>query len=314
MDDLWRDLLDPTREEIAAAVGLDLHDTAWEALLEPSRSDRPARPRLEEQDTYVFGILTVPIRVEGNVTFREVDVVATPDHLVTIRKTPEVGEPYHCHKVKGHAERTGVSVGMALYLLLDEVAEEHLDLIDAFDDEIDGLEDHLEDGVDGTMRSQISTLRHDMLHVRRTLAPTRDLARAVLDDRVDLKDVELFPRDVELRFADVYDKLMRATDGLDLARDLLAGVRDYHQAQVSIEQNEVMKRLTVVASMLLLPTFIVGMYGQNLKGVPEFGFRFGYAFSWFLIVATSVGQLVYFKRKGWIGDRRPAPGPAAASQ
>ena len=61
-----------------------------------------------------------------------------------------------------------------------------------------------------------------------------------------------------------------------------------------------MKRLTVVASLLLLPTFIVGLYGQNVKGVPEFHMRYGYAWSWFLIVLTTVAQLVYFRRKRWI--------------
>jgi magnesium transporter len=150
------------------------------------------------------------------------------------------------------------------------------------------------------VRERISQLRHDILHVRRVLTPTRDLARSVLDDRVDLPGRDLFPRDVEIHFADAYDKLLRATDGLDLSRDLLAGVRDYHQAQVANDQNEVMKRLTVVASVLLLPTFIVGLYGQNLKGVPELQWHYGYLWSWGLIVVTTAAQLVYFRRKRWI--------------
>jgi len=297
----WVDLLDPDRSAIEEAVGLELHETAWHRLLAPSRLDRPARPRLEQQDSYVFGVLSIPVRIDGQVTFREVDLIASPERLVTIRKTPAEGDPYHCRKVQDHAERHQVSVGMALYLLIDEVAEEHLDLIDEFDDEIDKLEDHLDEGPSTSeVREKISILRHDMLHVRRTLAPTRDLARSVLDDRVELEGVELFPRDVELRFADAYDKLLRATDGLDLARDLLAGVRDYHQAQVSIEQNEVMKRLTVVASVLLLPTFIVGLYGQNFHHMPELGLRYGYGLSWLIIILSTIGQLVYFRRKKWI--------------
>ena len=150
------------------------------------------------------------------------------------------------------------------------------------------------------LRSEISRLRHDILHVRRTLTPTRDAARAVLDDRVEVEGAELFPRDVEVHFADTYDKLLRATDGLDLSRDLLAGVRDYHQAQVAQDQNEVMKRLTVVASLLLLPTFIVGLYGQNLRGAPEFGWAHGYAWSWAVIVVTTLIQLYFFRRKRWI--------------
>ena len=64
--------------------------------------------------------------------------------------------------------------------------------------------------------------------------------------------------------------------------------------------NEVMKRLTVVASLLLLPTFIVGLYGQNFRDIPELRWRFGYAFSWLVILLTTVGQLVYFRRRRWI--------------
>jgi magnesium transporter len=123
----------------------------------------------------------------------------------------------------------------------------------------------------------------------------------VVDNRIELEgQQELFPRDVELHFADAYDKLLRATDGLDLSRDLLAGVRDYHQAQVANDQNEVMKRLTVVASVLLLPTFIVGLYGQNVKGVPEYGWAHGYLWSWLLIIVTTLAQIIYFRRKRWI--------------
>src|SRR5207237_487398 len=100
----------------------------------------------------------------------------------------------------------------------------------------------------------------------------------------------------ELHFDDAHHKLLRATDGLDHSRDLLAGVRDYHQAQVANDQNEVMKRLTVVASVLLLPTFIVGLYGMNVKGAPELRWSHGYLFSWALIVVTTLFQLWYFRR------------------
>ena len=87
----------------------------------------------------------------------------------------------------------------------------------------------------------------------------------------------MLPRDVELDFADVYDKLLRAVDGLDFSRDLLASARDYQQAKIANDQNEVTKRLTVIASLLLVPTFIVGVYGQNFDHMPELHWRFGYA-------------------------------------
>jgi magnesium transporter len=122
----------------------------------------------------------------------------------------------------------------------------------------------------------------------------------VVDNRIDLEGEELFDRNVELAFADAYDKLLRATEALELARDLIAGVRDYHQAQIANDQNEVMKRLTAIASILLVPTLIVGIYGQNFRRIPELHWGFGYAWSWALIVVTSALQVWYFRRKGWI--------------
>jgi magnesium transporter len=77
-------------------------------------------------------------------------------------------------------------------------------------------------------------------------------------------------------------------------------VRDYHTAKVANDQNEVMKRLTVVASILLPPTFIVGLYGQNLKGVPEFRWAQGYAWSWGVIIVITIGQLLFLRRKRWL--------------
>jgi magnesium transporter len=109
------------------------------------------------------------------------------------------------------------------------------------------------------------------------------------------------PQDVELDCADTYDKLLRALDGLDLSRDLLASARDYQQAKIANDQNEVTKRLTVIAALLLVPTFIVGVYGQNFDHMPELHWRYGYAYSWGLIALLTLVQLLVFRWMGWIG-------------
>ena len=148
-------------------------------------------------------------------------------------------------------------------------------------------------------RSSLS-LRHEILRVRRLLGPTREALHKVVDKRVDVEGVEALPHEVEIAFGDAYDKLLRAVDWLDLARYLLAGARDYHQAKIANDQNEVMKRLTAVASILLVPTFIVGLYGQNFRNIPELHWGWGYYYSLGLIAATTVAQLLYFRRRGWI--------------
>jgi magnesium transporter len=110
----------------------------------------------------------------------------------------------------------------------------------------------------------------------------------------------VFPQDVEVAFNAAYDKLLRALDGLELSRDLLASVRDYAQAKVANDQNEVMKRLTVIASVFLPPTFIVGLYGQNFRDIPELRWHLGYAYVWAVILVVTATQLWWFRKKRWI--------------
>ena len=298
----WVDLLDPDDDTLDRALPGSLHETTVENVRRPITHGDEPRPRVEIQGDHVFGVLVVPVLLEDDsLHFQEIDVVVDHQQLVSIRKTPEGCDPIDITDVQRNAESAGMTPGMALYVLLDEIAERFLDIVDHLNDDIDELEDMVEVADPLVLRARISDLRHDILQVRRVLIPTRDLSRSVLDDRVDLPGPpELFPHDVEVRFADAYDKLLRASDGLDLSRDLLAGVRDYHQAKVANDQNEVMKRLTVVASVLLVPTFVVGLYGQNFKHIPELGMSQGYGFSWLLIIVSTVGQIIYFRKKGWI--------------
>ena len=299
----WIDLVDPAELELRQALPRDVHSTAMELLLRPTQHDDEPRPRLEGHDHYVFGVFLIPIAVreEDRVFYQEVDVVMSREFILTVRKTPPGERPFDVEAIREicrpEAEK---SAGMVAYHLVDDVAERFLDLTDAFEGEIDELEDNVERWPAEEVRDRLSTLRHDLLHVRRTLSPTRDAVRRVIDDRVEIEAGDLFPREVELYFADAYDKLLRASESLELARDLVAGVRDYFQAKVANDQNEVMKRLTVVASLLLPPTFIVGLYGQNFHHIPELGWSFGYWWAWGLIVVTTIAQLIFFRRKKWL--------------
>jgi magnesium transporter len=299
----WIDLLDPTASELREALPPNVHARAFDQLVEPLRHDDEPRPVLEAHGSYVFGVFLVAVAEprEDEIYYQEIDLVLTRERIVTVRKTPAAGSPFDCAPIHElHGQGDVGSTATVAYHVVDRVAEAYLDLVDAIDGEIDELEDHVEEWSDVRVRGRISALRHDLLHVRRTLAPTRDAVRRVFDGRIDVEGEELFDRDAELDFADAYDKLLRAFDGLELARDLVAGVRDYHLAKVANDQNEVMKRLTAVASILLLPTFLVGLYGQNFDHMPELHWRFGYVYSWVLILVTTAIQLWWFRRKRWI--------------
>jgi len=297
----WIDLVDPSAAQLHAALPERVHQTALEELLAPHQHNDEPRPHIDSHGDYVLGILLLPIEVtdEDRLYYQEVDFVATPEVLLTVSKTPPGEKPFDPAPAKA-ACRAHEDVGMYVYHLIDEVAEAFLDVVDAIDDEIDELEDAVPSETAQVIGRRIRGLRHDLLGIRRTLAPTRDAVRKIVDNRIEVDAGELFTRDAEIALGTAFDKLLRASEGLDGARDALAGIRDYLQGKIANDQNEVMKRLTVIASLLLVPTFIVGLYGQNFRHIPELGWGFGYWWSWAWIVGTTVGQLAFFRWKRWI--------------
>jgi magnesium transporter len=299
----WVDLIDPSPDELRAKLPREVQETALALLLAPAQHADEPRPTLQAHGDYIFGVflLAIAVKEEDRVFYQEVDVVLTHDVLVTVSKTPPGEHPYDPRPARESC-RPDDQAGMMFYRLVDDIAEHYLDLVDDLDEEIDELEDSVETAPTLVTRNKLSELRHDLLHIRRTLAPTRDAIRRVVDNVIEVDEgEEVFPHDVEIAFNAAYDKLLRAFDGLELSRDLIASVRDYLIGKIANDQNEVVKKLTVVASLLLVPTFIVGLYGQNFQHhFPELHWRFGYAWSWALIIITTLLQLWYYRRKRWI--------------
>ena len=299
----WIDLIDPSADELRAKLPLEVQESALALLLTPASHGDEPRPTLQAHGDYIFGIFLVAIAVpeEDRVFYQEIDVVLTHEVLLTVSKTPPGEHPYDPRAVRESC-LPDEEAGMMFYRLIDDIAEHYLNLVDALDEEIDELEDSVETAPASTTRNRLGQLRHDLLHIRRTLSPTRDAIHRIVNNVIEVdQGKEVFPHEVEIAFNSAYDKLLRAFDGLELSRDLIANVRDYLQAKIANDQNEVTKTLTAIASLLLVPTFIVGVYGQNFRHhFPELAWRFGYAWSWGLIIVTTIAQLIFFRRKKWI--------------
>jgi magnesium transporter len=299
----WFDLIDPSADELRKHLPPTIRPTALRALLQPHVHDDEPRPRVESHGDYIFGVFLLPVAVpdEDRLYYQELDFIATRGELVTVSKTPPGEEPFDPQPAKDACRPTD-PVGMYVYHLVDEIAERYLDLIDSLDDEIDELEDLVATKPVSDVGHRLRELREDVRGIRRTLAPTRDAVHKIVDDRIELDESEgeLFPRDVEIALGDAYDKFMRSSEGLDSSRDALASVRDYLQGKIAVDQNEVTKRLTMIASLLLVPTFIVGLYGQNFAHMPELHWSFGYWWSWGWIIATTLVQLAFFRWKKWL--------------
>ena len=297
----WLDLVDPTREELLATLPIQVDPEVVEALASRSEDGREPRPLLESHGTYVFGVLVAarPLPHEDRVTYLEVDLVATPGAVVTVRKSPGGGgEPFDVSALHPAADQEA-HAGELVYRLVDGIAESFLESLDAVYSEIEELEDGLDDWPPKRVRARLVDLRHELLHSRRTVAATRSAVRRVLDGRVEVGDHALFPPHVEQLFADTYETLVRVAEELDIARDLLAGVRDHHQSKVVEGQGEVAKKLTVIASLVLVPSFIASYFGQNFESAFDDAY-WSIGVSTGLIVVSTIIQLAIFRWRRWI--------------
>jgi magnesium transporter len=294
----WHDLVDPSRAELEAALPPGVDPDVVEELLAAPQPGRDPHPGIEGHGSYVFGVLVVMSTVSSaRRAHQEIDFVATPDRLVTVRKAPTAEVEYDMGALRSASD--AAPIGVLVHRLVDDVADTYLDVLDSVYAEIDALEDEIDDLRPAEIRLRLAELRHVLLHRRRVVSGMRAVARRVLDGRIEVGEHALFPTTVERMFGDTYDTLVRVTEELDVARDLLAGVRDHLQSKIAENQNEVGKKLTVIASLVLVPSLIVGFYGQNFEGV--FDRRFWtVGVSLALIVASTLVQLALFRWRRWI--------------
>ena len=296
----WVDLVDPSREEVLQALPAQVDPEVIEVLVSPTGTGPEPRPLLEAHGTCVFGVFIAlrPVPEEDRISYQEIDVVATPDVLVTVRKTPQDGVAFEPAALYPAAD-AGSPVGVLVHGLIDDVANSFLIALDAGYAEIEEVEDSIDIWPSAQVRSRVSSLRHEFLLIRKMVAASRAAVRRILDGRIDVGDQALFPPEVERLFGETYETFQRATEELDIARDLLAGVRDHHQSQIAEANSDIVKKLTVIASLVLVPTLIVGFYGQNFGEA----FNEGYwtlGVSTMLIVSSTIAQLAVYRWRRWI--------------
>jgi magnesium transporter len=296
----WTDLVDPTRDELLSTLPASVDPDAIETLASSTTPGRDARPLLEAHGAYALGVFLFPRAYpeEDRVEYLELNVLASPQRVITVRKSGPRGALAPVDAAAIRLEEGG-GAGDLVHALVDEVADAFLDLLDDLYGEIDELEGHVDELAGSVVRRRLAELRHELLRARKTASATRAAARRVVDGRVDVGSSALFPRAIESQFVDTYETLVRVSEELDVARDLLASVRDYLQAKITETQNDVGKKLTVIASLVLVPSFIVGFYGQNFEGA----FGAGYwtiGFSMASIVVATLVQLALFRWRRWI--------------
>ncbi|WP_435349361.1 magnesium/cobalt transporter CorA [Haloarchaeobius sp. HRN-SO-5] len=293
----WVRVSEPTRDEVVdVAETFGLH----ELELEDIRSD--VRPKVEVFEDHLFVLLKSATLRDGDITFEEevksdvVGLFVGPDWLVTISMTSlhAVGLVWDA-VARGERRLLGRGPDFTAYRIVDAVVDDYFIVLDEIETDIEAVEDEVVGATDIDVLSKINDLRRDLLSVRRLLWPTRDAVSVLA--RGDLEFVE---ERHEKYFRDVYDHLVQLVELVETYRDLVTGARDIYLNSLSMSTNEVMKTLTVVATIVLPLTLVAGIYGMNFERMPELGWSYAYHAVVLGMGAIAGVMIVYFRREGWL--------------
>jgi magnesium transporter len=250
----WLDLTDPGEEEASAVSELfSFHPLALEDMLK-----RGQRPKLDDFGEYMFLVYYGVSEGDGDeVELEEVHAFLSGGYIVTSHQHPCTVLVEARERLAAQAPR---SEQFVIYRVLDGLTDTFFPVLERLDERMEGLDTAIFERPEPGQLEEITALRRKLVELRRVVTPQRDLLARGIDDILEIPGLEADSRNY---FRDVYDHAIRISDQIDSYRDLLLGSRDAYLSVTSNRLNEISKQLTVVATIFLPLSFVVGFFGQN---------------------------------------------------
>ncbi|MET0559081.1 MAG: magnesium/cobalt transporter CorA [Solirubrobacterales bacterium] len=289
----WLDLTAPGEDEVEElAVLFSFHPLALEDTLK-----RGQRPKLEDFGEYMFLVYYGATTQEGGeIALEEVHAFLSGGFLVTTH-------PHRCGVLEEARQRLSAqeprSEQFVVYRVLDGLTDSFFPVLERLDDRMERLDAEIFEAATSAHLEEITDLRRELVTLKRVATPQRDLLARGVDDILEIPGLEADSRNY---FRDVYDHAIRISDQIDSYRDLLTGTRDAYLSIVSNRLNQITKQLTVVATIFLPLSFLVGFFGQNFKRMVE---NIDSEEAFFVLgigglVLSVVGLLLWFRRGSYL--------------
>jgi magnesium transporter len=289
----WIGLYKPTADEFASVAGeFGLHPLAVEDAIQAHQ-----RPKLERYGETLFAVLRAARYLDGpeTVEFGEVHVFVGEDFVVTVRhgEAPDLGEVRR--RMEGDADLLKRGPEAILYAILDRVVDDYAPVVAGLENDIDEIETEVFSGNAGVGR-RIYELSREVIEFQRAVEPLPGMLSALI------AGFEKYGTDPELQryIRDVQDHAIQVTERVAGFREILQNILSVNLTLVGLQQNDEVKKVSAWAAILFAPTLIGTIYGMNFEHMPELGWLFGYPFALVLMVLTSVGLYLIFKRRGWL--------------
>jgi magnesium transporter len=247
------------------------------------------RAKVEDYDDYLFLSLTTTTRDNGDLRAQEMEAFLGRDYLITIHR-----EPLHALETACRHCNAKTRADFLLYLIADALTDAYFPLLDAMEDEIDALEDQILENPTRATMHRIFALKQQLVYLRKVTGPMREVMNALAGTRYGFVSAR-----TALYFRDVSDHLTRIYELVETSRDLLGNALDAYLSTVSNRLNEVMKRLTLFATIFMPLSFIVGFGGMNFAQLP-FDNPTAFAILVASLAVVPTAMLIWFARSRWV--------------
>ena len=256
------------------------------------------RPKIEDFDDYLFVVLKMLSYDDerSEIDIEQVSLVLGPNYVISFQeRVGDVFDPVRerIRNAKGRIRKMGADY--LAYALLDSIVDSYFIILEKIGDKIEGLEEYLISKPDAKTLQTIHILKREMISLRRSIWPLREVISGI-----SRKESSLIKEATEIFLRDVYDHTIQVIDTIENFRDMVSGMLDIYLSSLSNRMNEVMKVLTIFASIFIPLTFVAGIYGMNFAHMPELGWKWGYFSALAVMACIGIAMLVYFKRKHWL--------------
>jgi len=271
----------------------ELHPLVLEDILNTDQ-----RPKLEDFGDYLFVVLKTFYYNDQSdeVEPEQISLILGPSLVLSFQeRAGDVFDPIRerIRNGKGRIRRMGADY--LAYALLDSVVDHYFVVLEQVGEKVEFLEEELVTNPTPETLQTIHSLKRDMIFLRKSVWPLREVIGAL-----ERGESSLIKESTGIYLRDVYDHTIQVIDTIETFRDMISGMLDIYLSSVSNRMNEVMKVLTIIATIFIPLTLVAGIYGMNFQYMPELGWRWGYPVVWLVMLVIGALMLVYFRRKKWL--------------
>jgi magnesium transporter len=292
---LWINVDGLDKVDIIEKLGsyFNIHPLTLEDILNTEQ-----RPKTEDYDSYIYTVLKMMLldKEKEEIIIDQVSIIIGPNYLLSFQERKgDVFDPVR-ERFENPASRLRKSgVDYLAYSLIDSMVDSYFLILEYFGDEIEDLEEELVIHPRPETLTTIQKYKRGMITLRKAVWPLRELINGL--QRVES---DLIRENTSIYLRDIYDHTIQIIDSVEELRDILSSMVDIYLSSVSYRMNDVMKVLTVIATIFIPLTFIVGVYGMNFENMPELKWRWGYPVVMLCMAFIAISMFTYFKKRRWV--------------